>query len=232
MRFVKGWLVVICFVASASSGMCSEPSEERRSPGYEESRLLYKQYVAELQCKQTFKGLPLYVVKVNSKGTGHLQANIAQADGFPRAKTQSTLTNQEGLFTDWMVRTSFLGDKGWTALSLDGAKELWGEPRRHTFDDQNFYTFDSHSFYGGEENIYHIDLRFGHGKLLEAYRVRGIGITNPLWVTKEDVVNESRQKSFSPYDGGYGSGPNYDGDKRGYVGDFWATKSIRTPIKK
>ena len=73
--------------------------------------------------------------------------------------------------------------QGWTQLSLEGAKKLWGEPRKHVVNDHPFYTFDAHSTWNGEQNLYHLDLAFANDARIMGYRIRGIGIIHPEWVT-------------------------------------------------
>lgn len=68
-------------------------------------------------------------------------------------------------------------------LTFNTAKQLWGEPQHYKLSDFDFYTFDAHSVFGQEENIYHLDLRFDNSENLTKYRVRGIGIFNPKWVS-------------------------------------------------
>jgi hypothetical protein len=51
---------------------------------------------------------------------------------------------------------------------------VWGEPRESTFD----LIADCRP----EMDVYHMDTKFENG-ILTSYRLRGIGITNPTWVS-------------------------------------------------
>ena len=117
-------------------------------------------------------------ITVDRNHQGHLQSYIDphRVPKMPKMK--------DSIILDWTERTSYLVDgKGLTQLSLAGAKTLWGEPRKHVVNEHPFYTFDAHSTWDGEKNIYHLDLGFTKDGLIMGYRVRGIGILNPKWVT-------------------------------------------------
>jgi hypothetical protein len=118
-----------------------------------------------------------FAIQVDGEGEGHLQAHATRNGRLP-------VMTKGVIISDWTERTSyFIKGKGWTQLSLEGAKNLWGEPRKHVVNDHPFYTFDAHSTWNGEENLYHLDLAFTKDGVIMGYRVRGIGIFNPQWVT-------------------------------------------------
>jgi hypothetical protein len=62
-------------------------------------------------------------------------------------------------------------------LSLENAKIVWGEPRGMTFDLICMTR-------GPEMDVYHLDTKFVDGKL-NSYRLRGIGISKPAWISLE-----------------------------------------------
>lgn len=158
-----------------------------------EHLMLYKDRNSVLQnIKNEPYPLGSFEVRIARNGTGHLQSHCAMSAFFerpePEYKNQSPKQSHDGVFLDWKARTSFLKKNvGWTKLDFEEAKALWGKPREHFAFIGTFYTFDAHSFHGDEENIYHLDLHFEDGEL-EAYRVRGIGITNPVWITKGTAI--------------------------------------------
>lgn len=118
-----------------------------------------------------------FAISVDQTGSGHLQSYAVGPSKHPPAMKGSVIL-------DWKERTSYYKEgKSWTQLTLEGAKELWGQPRKHIVYDHPFYTFDAHSTWNGEENLYHLDLGFDKNGLIMGYRVRGIGIFNPQWVT-------------------------------------------------
>ena len=120
-----------------------------------------------------------FAITVDRSGQGHLQSYID-----PHRVGKMPDRNVDSIILDWTERTSYLIDgKGRTQLSLEGAKTLWGQPRKHVVNDHPFYTFDAHCTWDGEPNIYHLDLGFTKDGQIMAYRVRGIGIFNPQWVT-------------------------------------------------
>ncbi len=140
-------------------------------------------YVLENQAKLVYP-YGSFSIFVDSKGTGHLQSHCRSSKKFPRKAPAKT---KESVIVDWTIRTSFLKPKnGWTKLSIEEAEELWGKPRKHSIFDRTFFTFDARNMESSEPNIYHLDLSFGKTGLLNAYRVRGIGISNPQWVEKQD----------------------------------------------
>jgi hypothetical protein len=121
-----------------------------------------------------------FAISVDKNRTGHLQTYCANSREFPRSPT-TNLHLQDNVFVDWNTRISFLDKKrGWVLLTLDEARRLWGSPRVH----EGFATFDAKSIWNDEPNIYHLDLKFDQVGGLVAYRVRGIGISNPEWVSK------------------------------------------------
>jgi hypothetical protein len=144
-----------------------------------ESSLRYENgpYILETLGNQPYP-FGSFAISVDQNRQGHLQSYIDphRVPKMPKMKNSIIL--------DWTERTSYLVDgKGLTQLSLEGAKILWGEPRKHVVNDHPFYTFDAHSTWDGEKNIYHLDLGFTKDGLIMGYRVRGIGILNPQWVT-------------------------------------------------
>ncbi len=134
-----------------------------------------------------------FEVRIDRNGTGHLQSHCLMSVFHERPESEYKLGNLpkqsfDGVFVDWRIRTSFLKENtGWTRLGFTEAKELWGEPRRHFSEVGTYYTFDADSYHGNERNIYHLDLDFEDGAL-EGYRIRGIAITNPQWISKDSPL--------------------------------------------
>lgn len=126
-----------------------------------------------------------FAIFVDREGIGHIQSNaIKFIDGNSPPKQKKPFKGS--IIPDWTDRTSFKKKgKGWTQLSLTEAKTLWGEPRTHKVKGKQFYTFDAESTFNGERNLYHLDFQFGTDELIIAYRIRGIGIRDPQWVTAE-----------------------------------------------
>lgn len=84
----------------------------------------------------------------------------------------------------WSDRVSFYKDGlGWTKLTLEDAKKIFGEPRLRGVGKTQFYTFDAFVTVQREQQLFHIDLRFNSQGIIESYRIRGIGIRNPQWVS-------------------------------------------------
>jgi len=120
-----------------------------------------------------------FAISLDQTGQGHLQSFATSDNKHLPVKIEGS-----SIILDWRERTSyFIKGKGWTQLTMEGAKDLWGEPKKHVVSDHPFYTFDAHSTWNGEENLYHLDLAFDKDGLIMGYRVRGIGISNPQWVT-------------------------------------------------
>jgi hypothetical protein len=127
-----------------------------------------------------------FAIFVDNGGVGHVQSFCLDSSEYPRHGARL----KDGIIVDWTKRTSYLiRGKGWTQLSLEGAKDLWGEPKKHLVDDHPFYTFDAHSTWNGEENLYHLDLAFAKDGLIMGYRVRGFGIRNLQWVTNNPSLD-------------------------------------------
>lgn len=167
-----------CFVLSATPCGATTRGDDDRIL---DRALSYYAYDSELFNKNDDHGQ--FLLHVNQLGTAYLMPSKLQrpigrsADGLPK---------------EWKdVITFFKPGKGWTTLSLEEARELWGEPRYNVMSQYDFYTFDVRSKYGDETNLYHLDLRFGDDHVLKAYRIRGIGIKNPNWITQEDTKRDS-----------------------------------------
>lgn len=119
-------------------------------------------------------------VYIDRNRTGHLQSR--QIKDLARYLKEGSSFKK-----DWVDRTSFKSENGWTQLTLSHAKQFWGEPRKHFVYGHEFYTFDAQSDWNGEANIYHLDLEFVMGNQIKAYRIRGIGIQDPKWINKDSV---------------------------------------------
>lgn len=141
--------------------------------GYESGRLYALSNRTEASAP--FNTLSVYL---DSNGVGYLRS--------PQVSELYSRTNKEGLLF-------FLKPKGgWTQLSLPDAKVLWGSPREHA--SKSFYTFDAESEEDGEKNVYHLDLKFKNHAEVVAYRVRGIGISSPKWVSENTDLSQDIKK--------------------------------------
>lgn len=84
----------------------------------------------------------------------------------------------------WSDRVSFYKEGlGWTKLTFEDAKKIFGEPRLRGMSKTLFYTFDTFVTVQREKQLFHLDLRFDSAGTIESYRIRGIGIRNPTWVS-------------------------------------------------
>lgn len=119
-------------------------------------------------------------VYIDRNRTGHLQSR--QTKDLVRYLKEGSSFKK-----DWVDRTSFKSENGWTQLTFSHAKQFWGEPRKHLVNGHEFYTFDAQSDWNGEANIYHLDLEFVMCNQIKAYRIRGIGIQNPKWINEDSV---------------------------------------------
>ncbi|MEW6499840.1 MAG: hypothetical protein AB1589_46360, partial [Cyanobacteriota bacterium] len=161
-----------------------------------EESLTYQTYSAELKNRlgesYPFNG---FSIAVDRTGIGQLHSSCTNSRKYPRPATLSQNKGSDGFFQDWAVRTTYLTRKGWIQLNFLGAKELWGEPRMHCVTGRDFYTFDASSVYNNEPNIYHLDLSFDENKVLDGFRVRGIGITTPSWITKQGLSSSAEEET-------------------------------------
>jgi hypothetical protein len=49
-----------------------------------------------------------------------------------------------------------------------------------------------------EMDVYHLDAKFENGKTMSSYRLRGIGIRNPRWVSLVDTSRETEKQPVTP----------------------------------
>ncbi len=89
-----------------------------------------------------------------------------------------------GRLPDWSDRISFFREgPGWTKITLNDARKIFGEPMVRGVGETQFFAFDAYATVQKEKQLFHLDLRFGGDGAISSYRVRGIGIRNPQWVT-------------------------------------------------
>lgn len=155
-----------------------------------ERALLYRGQDNRLENKSQ-QPSPFRIAIDKETGVGHLQTH-----SYPsRNHTKSMIS------IGWSERVSFPPkpeEPERKLLTLDDAKEFWGEPQKHSYESERrygkpFYTFHAHSklqktMYNqsfDEDNIFHLDLRFDDTGVISAYRVRGIGISKPQWITAD-----------------------------------------------
>jgi hypothetical protein len=116
-----------------------------------------------------------FVVCIDKEGCGHIQGASHSTARIPK--------KDDGIvIRDWSQRICYEIDGRESQLTIQNARKLWGEPRKHIVDGRTFYTFDADSIWSGERNVYHIDLGFNKDGLAMAYRIRGIGIKYPKWI--------------------------------------------------
>jgi hypothetical protein len=175
------WSLFLSTCCSIGSGICHQLATE----GDLDQALTLRRNCAVLENQQGLK-YPFcsFQVTADYNGAGHLRGQCAQSSEYKRPLAE--LPNDPASI-DWTERMSFLQPGiGWTMLSLDEAKKLWGDPVERIIFHRKFYTFDAHSKYLGEEDIFYLDLEFDDRKLIKAYRVRGIALSNPKWIGPRD----------------------------------------------
>ena len=161
-------ITIVCLVPGASAQYASEPDPD---PEALDAILYRKGYVSTLT--DPTKPIPFFLA-VDTSGTGRLVdygAYKKGPNGFPENWTN-------------------LVDKGttWQKLTREEATNLWGEPQEREVI-RRFFTWDAFGTWNKEKNLYHLDFELHKGHLI-SYRVRGIGISNPQWVSPTGVLNE------------------------------------------
>lgn len=103
---------------------------------------------------------------------------------FKHAPKPEEQTNLRRL-VEFTNRVSFYKEgPGWQKLTLESAKKIFGEPHLRGVGKTTFYVFDAYVTVQREKQLFHIDMKFAQDGTIESYRIRGIGIRNPLWVRK------------------------------------------------
>lgn len=125
-------------------------------------------------------------IAIGPNGVGHLQSYLYQSN---------KVFGSVPISLDWVERTSFSNPKTnkLTQLNLAEAEKYWGKPQKHVISGHEFYSFEVKSVrlkqvmdeVIDEENLYHLDLSFDDKGLISGYRVRGIGISKPEWITAD-----------------------------------------------
>jgi hypothetical protein len=172
ITFVCGFLIAGATAIFASN--CPLPDPD----GVTEANLSYRcgPYILDTLLHQPYP-FSSFAIQVDRTGSGHLQSYVD-----PHRVTKMP-DMKDSIILDWTERTSYLTeDKTRTPLSIEGARKFWGEPRKYVVGDHPFYAFDAYSTSNGEKNLYHLDLGFTKDGIIMAYRVRGIGISNPKWI--------------------------------------------------
>ncbi|MDQ5933433.1 MAG: hypothetical protein QG574_731 [Cyanobacteriota bacterium erpe_2018_sw_21hr_WHONDRS-SW48-000092_B_bin.40] len=100
----------------------------------------------------------------------------------PKPEEQTNLRR----LVEFTNRVSFYKEgPGWQKLSLESAKKIFGEPHLRGVGKTTFYVFDTYVTFQREKQLFHIDMKFAQDGTIESYRIRGIGIRNPQWVSKD-----------------------------------------------
>lgn len=120
-----------------------------------------------------------FCIVISSDGIGHLEARSENRN----PKVQRPIKN-DGLYRlkDALVFTET--GKEPKTLTLPEATRLFGNAFEQQSQNGNFYTINAKAKSLAEENIYHLDFRAAKDGQIASYRVRGIGITNPQWITE------------------------------------------------
>lgn len=114
----------------------------------------------------------------STDGIAHLQSRDFKHSPIPEAQT-----NLRQL-VPWSDRTSFYKtDSGWSKLTLEDSKKIFGEPHVHGIGKIVFLTFDAPAMVQHEKQLFHLDMKFNSAGTIQSYRIRGIGIRNPQWVS-------------------------------------------------
>lgn len=141
-------------------------------PGYANCERQLKNLAPELSSASFF-------VLVGSDGVGHLQSKNPGSNSL-----RKPLYKETNLMV-WEQRVSFYQPgKGWHKLKLDEAKLLFGQPDKRASGKSVFYTFHVLTAPDtDEQQLYHLDIKFDAGNSITSYRVRGIGMNNPKWIS-------------------------------------------------
>ena len=176
---------VVCLLGSAialnmqllQAGATPQPD---RDPEIERS-LTYK------YCFNRLAGLDRespFGIAIDPNGVGHLQAS-----GYQSSKVFGSVP----ISLSWDDRIGFPDPQTnrWRLLTLTDSTVFWGSAHKHLVGGRKFFTFDVKSVKLDkvldepidEENLYHLDLSFDGSGVITAYRIRGIGVSNPEWIS-------------------------------------------------
>jgi hypothetical protein len=182
-------MLAMCLLGSATALTlqlqlaCATPQPDR-DPEIERS-LTYK------YCFNRLTGLAgesPFGIAIDPNGAGHLQAS-----GYQSSKVFGSVP----ISLSWDDRIGFLdpNTNKWKPLTWTDATSFWGTPHKHLVGGRAFSTFDVKSVKLkrvldepiDEENLYHLDLSFNDRGIIFAYRIRGIGVSNPEWISADWV---------------------------------------------
>ena len=116
---------------------------------------------------------------VNIDGVGHLASRNPGSNPI-----RKQIYNQDKNLLVWEERISFYQPgKGFNKLTLEDAKKLFGKPDKRGDGKSVYYSFHVLTEpTDDEQQLYHVDLKFGIGDSIASYRIRGIGISDPKWI--------------------------------------------------
>lgn len=120
----------------------------------------------------------LLVVTIDTDGNGRLSYEKSDNGPIPPAALRPTYKS----IPKWSECVTICKSGLYTSMKLADAKEIFGKPiYRGTF-----YSFDALAPAEGlsETELFHIDFKFDKDEEVAAYRIRGIGIVHPEWITK------------------------------------------------
>lgn len=173
----------LIFVGVVTQSIASNPMPDETV----DNRLLY--VGPHIEAFKTSSGDECPYFLLTTGGTGYLKSRKLSLVKEERPHSAPPAVVEGNFPDDWFLRKSFLkADDGWEKLTKAEADRMWQERSEHTAH-RRFISYDISSEFNGESNIYHLDLQFGT-QVPVAYRLRGIGITNPKWISKGDLTDK------------------------------------------
>ncbi len=147
-------------------------------PGYAQ----YNDVVLENRAQDAYPCASFGFV-ISSDGVGYLKLLRGPSDCSAPSKYPR---NQ---IPKWLENVSFSkSGKSPSKLNLTEAKKIWGTPVKQG-KAVDCYTFEVHGSVDGEKQIYHIDVKFDERAEIHSYRIRGIGVFNPKFVSETGLEN-------------------------------------------
>lgn len=128
---------------------------------------------------ENVKLLEKFCIVISSDGIGHLEAR----DENRHPKVQRPIKT-DGLYRLKDALQFTETGKEPKLLTLTEATRLFGNAFEQQSQHGSFHTINAKAKSLAEDNIYHLDFRTAKDGQIESYRVRGIGITNPQWITE------------------------------------------------
>lgn len=152
------------------------------NPHFEDDRFLHGYQQGERRRIKPLGGQAykdtLFVVTIDIDDNGRLSFEKSDNGPIPPAALRPTYKP----IPKWSECVTICKNGLYTSMKLADAKEIFGKPiYRGTF-----YSFDAlapaESLY--EAELFLVDFKFDRDEEVAAYRIRGIGIVHPEWITK------------------------------------------------